>query len=222
MNAQSVINLARTQIGVTESPSGSNRQKYGAWYGTNGVKWCMIFVQWIFAHSGLLLPYKTASCSSLLTWYRKNHPGQVHSEPEIGDIAIFDWGHTGIVTETGLLTIKTIEGNTSSSIIGSQDNGGGVYERTRLRANVTAFIRPYKEEVKKVNVTLNVLKKGSKGDQVRTLQTLLNAYGYNCGKADGDFGKNTDTALRKYQSAKKLTADGICGQATWNSLLGAV
>ena len=104
--------------------------------------------------------------------------------------------------------------------MGSQDNGGGVYERSRMRSKVTAYIRPYKGE-DKVAVYLETLKKGSKGAEVKSLQLLLNGNGYSCGKADGDFGSGTETALKKFQKAKGLNpVDGICGQATWAAILG--
>lgn len=225
---QKVIELARSQVGVVESPKNSNNVKYNTWYYGRQVSgsaypWCMVFVQWVFANSGIgALPYKTASCSALLNWYEKNHPDQVHSVPKAGDIVIYDWGHTGIVTEViSSAAIKAVEGNTSPTIVGSQDNGGGVYERSRMRSKVSAYIRPYKESVEKVNVSLNVLRRGSKGDQVRTLQQLLNANGYSCGTPDGDFGSNTEKALKKWQSARGLQSDGVCGQASWNALLGA-
>ena len=75
-----------------------------------------------------------------------------------------------------------------------------------------------------VKIELTVLQKGSKGSQVKTLQRLLKAFGYkgNDGKTlsiDGDFGSNTDFALRSYQQAKGLSVDGICGSNTWNALL---
>ena len=72
-----------------------------------------------------------------------------------------------------------------------------------------------------VTVTLKVLSNGSRGEQVKTLQRLLNALGYSCGSADGIWGKNTDAAVRKFQKAKGLTVDAICGKNTWSKLLGA-
>ena len=68
-------------------------------------------------------------------------------------------------------------------------------------------------------VKVQILKKGSEGDQVKALQMLLNANGYICGNVDGDFGAKTDAALRAYQKAKSLTVDGICGAKTWAKLL---
>ena len=38
--------------------------------------------------------------------------------------------------------------------------------------------------------------------------------------ADADFGAETETALKAYQKAKGLSADGICGVNTWKKLLG--
>lgn len=73
-------------------------------------------------------------------------------------------------------------------------------------------------EVKRTNIELTVLQKGSKGNEVKTLQRLLKALGYNL-TVDGDFGSNTQNALKAYQKAKGLSVDGICGKNSWNSLL---
>ena len=70
-----------------------------------------------------------------------------------------------------------------------------------------------------VEVTLPILEKGSKGGSVTALQQLLNANGFDCGKADGSFGAKTDAALRKYQKAAGLSVDGSCGKNTWTALL---
>lgn len=81
-----------------------------------------------------------------------------------------------------------------------------------------------KPEVKKGDYTMEMrlLRKGSKGEDVRALQILLIGRGYSCGRygADGDFGAETDKAVRKYQAAKKLEVDGIVGPDTMGALLG--
>ena len=61
--------------------------------------------------------------------------------------------------------------------------------------------------------TKSYLSKGDKGDAVRTMQTMLIACGYSCGKygADGDFGNDSDKALRKFQKDYDLTVDGKYG-----------
>ena len=62
------------------------------------------------------------------------------------------------------------------------------------------------------------VKKGSRGETVKQLQTLLNQKGYACGAADGIFGAKTDVAVRAFQKAKGLSVDGICGPKTWAAL----
>ncbi len=144
-----VLNIACGQLGVTESPAGSNRTKYGKWMGLDGQPWCMSFVQWCFHQAGTPLPHRTGSCSALLNWYQKNRPECVVKDPQPGDIAIFTFGHTGIVERALPGSVMCIEGNTSHGQSGSQDNGGGVYRRQRNLALVRAFIRPFpkKEDI---------------------------------------------------------------------------
>ena len=73
-----------------------------------------------------------------------------------------------------------------------------------------------------VNVELDVLKKGAKGDNVKALQHLLIGYGFPCGKTgvDGSFGGATLIAVRDFQKASGLAVDGSVGANTWNKLLG--
>ena len=59
-----------------------------------------------------------------------------------------------------------------------------------------------------------VLKQGSSGSQVRTLQTKLNRWGYNCGTVDGIFGTKTLNAVKQFQRNNGLTVDGIVGAKT--------
>lgn len=79
-----------------------------------------------------------------------------------------------------------------------------------------------KNSVAAKGVELPLLKKGSKGASVTSLQILLIGFGFSCGScgADGDFGKGTYAALVNYQNAKGLDADGVCGPKTWAMLLG--
>ena len=137
------LKVAQGELGNTESPAGSNRTKYGAWYGMDGNPWCMMFVQWCFAMAGRQLPHRTASCSDLLSWYRKYASECIVTAPKPRDIVIYNFGHTGILESAAADTVTVLEGNTSAGAAGSQDNGGGVFRRTRSRTLVQAFIRPF-------------------------------------------------------------------------------
>jgi surface antigen len=72
-----------------------------------------------------------------------------------------------------------------------------------------------------VKVELLILKRGMTGEQVKTLQRLLMALGYDMNGygADGSFGPATDKAVRAYQKANNLVVDGSVGPATWTKLL---
>lgn len=66
---------------------------------------------------------------------------------------------------------------------------------------------------------LLTLRNGSRGTQVKVLQYLLIDAGFDCGKVDGIAGKNTIAAVKAFQTAQSLTADGIVGAKTWAALL---
>ena len=57
-----------------------------------------------------------------------------------------------------------------------------------------------------------------RGEDVRELQVDLNALGFDCGIADGIFGKKTNAAVRAFQAAMKLEVDGIVGPKTRSAL----
>jgi len=156
--AEKVLDVARKELGNTESPAGSNRTKYGKWFGLDGYAWCMMFVQWCFAQAGAqkLLPKKTASCGDLMRaakaagqWVTKNFRS--------GDVVIYDFpggadtDHTGIIESVTASGVVAIEGNTSQA--GSQSNGGMVCRKTRPYSQIVGAVRPKFEEEKRMDNT---------------------------------------------------------------------
>lgn len=65
-----------------------------------------------------------------------------------------------------------------------------------------------------MKLTGPVLRRGTKGAQVKFLQSLLKGYGYYSDKLDGSYGPNTENAVCKLQDANNLEADGVCGPKT--------
>ena len=61
------------------------------------------------------------------------------------------------------------------------------------------------------------IKMGSKGPDVKNLQTILNSKGYSL-VVDGEFGPSTQAAVKNFQRANGLTDDGIVGPKTWEKL----
>lgn len=80
------------------------------------------------------------------------------------------------------------------------------------------------EELRKAGIDVQndsnipTLRRGSQGDEVADLQTILNArYGADL-DVDGNFGKATEAAVKAFQKANGLTADGVVGAKTWKAL----
>lgn len=75
-----------------------------------------------------------------------------------------------------------------------------------------------------VEIYLLMLREGNQNAQVETLQTLLNARGFEGEDGqpldvDGIFGNNTDYAVREFQRDENLDDDGIVGFNTWSRIL---
>lgn len=150
MTANQVIELARSQVGVTEYPPNSNNVIYNTWYYGHPVSgsaypWCCVFIEWLFKAEPNLLK-RTASCSDLLRWCQSQ--GMIVDKPQVGDIVFFNFNnpsvlaqHIGIIDKPKVAKdIYSIEGNTSEK--GSQDNGGAVLRKHRTGKCIVAYARP--------------------------------------------------------------------------------
>lgn len=149
-----LLTVARRQIGICESPAGSNRTKYGAWMKLDGQPWCMSFVQWCCNQAGIKLPEKTGSCGALMRAAQAVGCWVVR-DFQPGDVVIYDFSgrqktteHCGIVEmELPDYGVQAIEGNTSQS--GSQSNGGMVCRKNRQRKYIIGAVRPQFDAEKK-------------------------------------------------------------------------
>jgi len=61
-------------------------------------------------------------------------------------------------------------------------------------------------------------RQGSSGSTVRKIQQVLSEQGYYTYTVDGIYGSRTTAAVKKFQRAKGLTVDGICGTQTLSAL----
>lgn len=66
------------------------------------------------------------------------------------------------------------------------------------------------------------LKLNSQGTKVSQLQTDLKQLGYYYAEITGNFGAKTEAAVKAFQKAKGLTADGVAGTKTLNAIAAAV
>ena len=107
--------------------------------------------------------------------------------------------------------LMTLNGLTNSNIM--------VGQVLKIKSNTQSVSQPA-QSTSSTN-DLPTLRKGSKGEPVRALQALLILRGQKLATywADGDFGSETEIALRAYQKLKGLTVDGICGSDDWKTLI---
>lgn len=66
--------------------------------------------------------------------------------------------------------------------------------------------------------SLPTLRRGSRGDHVRVLQTVLNNRAGQRLAVDGDFGPSTEAAVKNLQRFFGLSVDGVVGPRTWNAV----
>lgn len=74
--------------------------------------------------------------------------------------------------------------------------------------------------LKAPEVTRETIRRGDKGVTVTEAQKLLMSKGYALPKygADGDFGAETESAVKQFQKNERLEIDGIVGRNTWTAL----
>lgn len=67
-----------------------------------------------------------------------------------------------------------------------------------------------------------IIKEGSQGDTVKSIQEMLATLGYKPGPVDGDFGERSEQAVINFQETEGLYADGIVGPMTMRALEQAI
>jgi hypothetical protein len=121
----------------------------------NHKPWCATFICAIFTEAGYRPSIiNSASCEAFEVWAQASKLIVPVEQTKRGDLLLFDFtkSHKAEHIEIAIHDydpirhlIFTIGGNTSSGV-GNQTNGDGVYQRTRPRELVRAVIRPnYKE-----------------------------------------------------------------------------
>lgn len=222
VSAKQVLDIARGQLRVKESPAGSNRTKYGEWYGMDGQPWCAMFVSWVFDQAGMPFPPIQSAKGFAYCPYGENYfrqKGRLYKQPKVGDVVFFRWrggvpDHVGIVESVQAKTVTTIEGNTS---VKSQDNGGCVMRRIRPRTLKLSFARPnyngIEQSIPRFSRILRLKTPYMRGNDVLAYQKLLNAKGYQL-DTDGVFGPATERITRQFQRDKGLLVDGVLGFRT--------
>lgn len=149
-----LIEIARREVGVVESPANSNNVKYNTWFYNKEVSgpnyaWCGVFVSWCFDKAGINLGkigYSKgfAGCQTAVANIKKW--GNLVTIPMPGDVVFYDWNGDGKFDHTGIFEkdlgkglFQAIEGNTAFN---NDSNGGKVMVRADRRYKNAIFVRP--------------------------------------------------------------------------------
>lgn len=215
-NAAGMIGQARRLLGTTEHPPGSNHNIVTEFFGFDG-PWCNMSIAFEAAHSDNLPAVfgRFANTVAHAREFRRHgrwHFGLGGARP--GDVVFYDFSGTRVIDNiehVGLIeavhsngTITTLEGNTSD----------GFRRRVRNSACVVGYGRPAYGDAARMPGHDGMLRQGSKGNTVKTLQQDLNkAMGLKLA-VDGDFGPATKAAVEAFQRKHRLTVDGEYGPAS--------
>ncbi len=131
-----IVSIAQSQVGVRESPLGSNGGTAVYKYTTGrNEAWCADFVSWVYKQAGTpftggwAYSWQIPAVYDLKVWFKEK--GVYHSRtntsytPRPGDVVFFNWygytnsrtgNHVGIVKKVSGTTLYTIEGNSSDMV----------------------------------------------------------------------------------------------------------
>jgi Putative peptidoglycan binding domain/CHAP domain len=223
-----LVAAAVGEIGYSEDPPGSNRTKFGAWYGIQD-EWCAIFVSWCAYRSGNVAAVpRFAWTPAGADWFRGR--GAFDRSPTVGAIAFYDVSGLGRISHTGIVdrvlgdgSWTAIEGNSSA---GGSRTGGSVIRNLRNQVGrLGGFGHPafaLDEPVPGQTWHGRGFTVGSTGDRVLAIQGALSraltASRQRPIGQDGIFGPQTVAAVRWFQLSRGLGVDGIVGPITWNAL----
>lgn len=141
---------ASKHVGYKEQPAGSNRTRFGKWYGLDGNPWCAMFVTWCYVYAGSKAFLEGHRYAYVPYIVQDAHAGRnglsVTRTPLPGDVVCYDWDggaadHVGLFerwASGSQIAFVAVEGNTS---VGNDSNGGEVMRRNRHVSQVETFVR---------------------------------------------------------------------------------
>ena len=156
-------------------------------------------------------------------WCDPKGTGEIPEQYRVPGAAVFiHSSSSGYITHVGYLDEPTGDGDWY--VIEARGVMYGVV-RTRLsergwnRWGLMTKYFDYGDEPKELALGDRTLRKGDGGNDVKTLQSLLNELGFDSGEADGMFGAKTEQGVERFQAFAGLDADGIYGPLTHAALM---
>ena len=176
------------------------------------------------------------SANGMLEWCKKQgcKHGKIATLPDVPGILLFSSGHVGVyigggyaveargfnygVVKTNVKSRSWTEWAYLPESLLKYDLGAGDTVTPAEPTTTEPTTTPATGLGKRI---LKLKSPNMSGDDVKEMQTRLNALGFNCGTADGVFGKKTKAGVIAFQKAKGLEADGEFGPKSLAALVAA-
>lgn len=165
--------------------------------------------------------------NGMLTWLKSKGcaNGKIATLPDVPGILLFKSGHVGVYIGGGYAVEAQ---GFAYGVVKTQVSKRPWTEWAYLPSSLldyddasTVVTEPDTEQQTPYQLGERVLKYTSpamEGDDVKELQTRLNAIGFDCGTVDGQFGKNTEKGVKAFQTAARIEVDGKFGKQSLAAL----
>lgn len=216
-----LLRRARQDLGYSENPPGSNRNKFSDSWGQPPEPWCADAVTRWLADAGALDVPRSSYTPALAIAYAD--AGRFGRDPHPGAVVFFQWPGMGRIAHVGVVegvrpdgSIVTIEGNTDEA---GGRTGGKVMRKVR-RANIAGYGYPKyaaaAAPARKVDRLLGITNPPMRGQDVLNVQRALNRLGNHLAET-GVYDRATADLVGVFQRNRHIIERGV-GPLTWQAL----
>lgn len=175
---------------------------------------CSGFVYSVLNKCGMKVPRTTAQGYSTL--------GKAVTNIQSGDLLFFG-SSTKRITHIAIAIDSTQMIESRGNSKNTKTNKGKGVSITNISHRRDLVLVKRIVEFKKEKVTkMNLLKRGTKSNDVTVFEILMTKLGYYTGSIDTTYGKGCETACVNFQRDHNLSQDAKCGNNTWKTLLSEV
>lgn len=206
MTCNDIVTTARAYLGEP--------YVWGGESDTEGGYDCSGFVYSVLNKCGMKVPRTTAQGYSTL--------GKAVTNIQSGDLLFFGRS-TKRITHIAIAMNSTQMIESSGNSKNTKTNKGKGISITNISHRKDLVLVKRIVEFKKEKVTkMNLLKRGTKSNDVTVFEILMTKLGYYTGSIDTIYGEGCSTACVNFQRDHKLSQDAVCGNNTWKTLLSEV